>query len=388
MDTVRLLILIIFSFFASYTTADAEFLPKTIIQHEQEAYFIPGSRLQLVASLNDTKEIIEARCYFKTDADKNYLYSPMYLRSGDIYQCTIPALKTGSKILQYFFLIVNGQNQSVRSTPFLADELAGEIISPQNNTPVSPTLIYVHSELGYSLDQYPNITDVHVQMVSKHDLKELYGLRAGIYEESSIPATWNCANGYFGGFIYDIDTDSISPVKGFAPGLKKPVTFESTSTQSNLLLQSMSTEVISAENNIITNATVNTQGVDISGNNWTGYYSRTDNLAYETITSASIVQNGSYVEITTSKQGLGHHFTGTINSSGDMLIYDSYDGEDWSTHYGPATSLDIAIYDFIWRPTLSDPNPPLNYIILHRDCIVEPCHIIIPPIISPLLLGG
>lgn len=99
---------------------------------------------------------------------------------------------------------------------------------------------------------------------------------------------------------------------------------------------------------------------DIDGNNWSGYFRTTGYNNYQSIT-AVIHQSGDRVEIITSKSGLGHHLIGSINSIGHMLLYDQYDGEDWTTHYGPATSSKVAIYDYIC-PTCS----ALNVISLTR----------------------
>ncbi len=90
---------------------------------------------------------------------------------------------------------------------------------------------------------------------------------------------------------------------------------------------------------------------DVNGSNWSGYYAVTGTSTYIPIT-ASIYQSGSNVEVVTSKSGMGHRLSGTINSSGYMYMYDHYDGEIWTTHYGPATSSNVRLYDYVC-PTCS-----------------------------------
>ena len=75
--------------------------------------------------------------------------------------------------------------------------------------------------------------------------------------------------------------------------------------------------------------------------------------------------------------GIGQYFQGNIYSNGHMLLYDAYDNEDWTTHYGPATDSYIMIADFVRRPTLEDPSPPLNIIELKRSIPLGPIFLLL-----------
>ena len=172
----------------------------------------------------------------------------------------------------------------------------------------------------------------------------------GVYSQADIPDSSGVMQGFFGGFILNPVDKTVEPAQGSAPGLK-PLTVR----------QSLAAGIFSEKST--TRAA--TEPVNIAGNNWTGYFFRSDDRRLRDIT-ASISQNGTEVSITTSKSGLGHHLTGTINSYGDMLVYDSYDEEDWSTHYGPASYTQVKIYDYIWPPEAGEPVPPLNAITLYR----------------------
>lgn len=90
-------------------------------------------------------------------------------------------------------------------------------------------------------------------------------------------------------------------------------------------------------------------GPDLNGVNWAGFQDIKDYRAtgYQNI-AASIVHSGSTVQITTtSTLTYGHYFSGSINSSGHMLMYDSITGEDWTTFGGNASGNRIDLYDYV-----------------------------------------
>lgn len=96
------------------------------------------------------------------------------------------------------------------------------------------------------------------------------------------------------------------------------------------------------------NDTPHIVGPDLAGSNWSGYF-KNSRGAYEAII-ATITQNNSEIALVTSKSsGLGHSFHGKIYPNGDMLLYDDYDHEDWTTLYGPATSHSINIADYVFE---------------------------------------
>lgn len=89
-------------------------------------------------------------------------------------------------------------------------------------------------------------------------------------------------------------------------------------------------------------------GPDLNGN-WSGYLhiKDTGHEGHQNI-SADISHSGSSVDIiTTSTLDYGRRFSGTISSSGYMLVYDADRGEDWTTHYGNATTRQIDLYDYV-----------------------------------------
>jgi len=105
--------------------------------------------------------------------------------------------------------------------------------------------------------------------------------------------------------------------------------------------------------------------LDIRGS-WSGSFFRTDVLG-STPVNATISQDKDALSIRTDlPPGLANSFTGTITAGGDIRLTDGYDGETWTTYYGPATADFIKIADFIVPPSTENPHPPLHIIELRR----------------------
>ena len=95
--------------------------------------------------------------------------------------------------------------------------------------------------------------------------------------------------------------------------------------------------------------TVPVVGPSIYGSNWVGFLDlkNTQAQGYQNVT-ATIIQNGSAVQITTSSTLLyGRLFNGKINGSGYMKMYDSVTGEDWTTHRRNASTNQIELLDYV-----------------------------------------
>ncbi len=346
------------------STVHAELLPDTTIKHEAIPSFTADERVVIDVQVNDSEEITAARCYFRTDLDKRYLYVSMEYLGENNYQCFLPALSPGAQTVEYFFLIVNGSGQLIRSTPYLTSE-AGT--TEQQPAAVSSGVLNIYSELGDTEIGNTSIIDTQIHLMATPHSNQLYGLRAGVYEQIDIPESFGVMPGYFGGFILNPADNTIQPVKGFAPNMK-PHTMGKTSAATTLSddtgLQATSPQAEIVQKDTGTGRSSSDQ-VNIAGDDWVGYFNRTD-TSYKLYLTASVSQNGSQVSITTTKSGLGHHLSGIMNVYGDMLLYDSYDGEDWTTHHGPARSTHIRIYDYAWPFEDGQPIPPLNRIILSR----------------------
>ena len=178
-------------------------------------------------------------------------------------------------------------------------------------------------------------------------------MRAGLYSKEQIGA--EVAAGYFGSFRLDPKKVMIA-VKGYIV-IGRSDSISSLQEESAVARDTVVGESVSAP--------------DISGDGWTGYFWRSDLYAFNgtkiPVTATVTQTTDGLVSITTSKEGLGHYFEGNIDVTGQMLVYDAYDNEDWSTHDGPATDVSIEIEDYVVPPSLEHPDPPLNIIKLTRS---------------------
>lgn len=96
-------------------------------------------------------------------------------------------------------------------------------------------------------------------------------------------------------------------------------------------------------------------GPNLNGN-WAGYYkSRTGK--FENL-RATITHSGTRVVISTTKStGVARELIGRIDPIGKMLLYDSFDNEDWTTLFGPASANSINLADYVFLgSTIVDTN--------------------------------
>jgi len=106
-------------------------------------------------------------------------------------------------------------------------------------------------------------------------------------------------------------------------------------------------------------------GPNITGR-WNGEYFRTDRSSRTALT-ATIRQDGDAIWINTSKaEGRARSFTGTMDEDGEMSLTDAYDGQHWTSEYGPATTNRVVIGDYVERPSMEDPDPASYVLSLQR----------------------
>jgi hypothetical protein len=87
-------------------------------------------------------------------------------------------------------------------------------------------------------------------------------------------------------------------------------------------------------------------GPSLAGSDWAGTLDLY-NRGTQAVT-AIITQCGNRVLIqTTSTLEYGQALEGTISSSGHLLLIDQATQQDWTTHYGAASSTSIKLYDWV-----------------------------------------
>jgi hypothetical protein len=332
MNKIRLTWLtIIFTLFPLLVAAQPILSTKMV--YKTIPYFVSGQRITLDAMLTDDKGITTTRCYFRTAKDNAYVFVPMSQEGKNQFSCVLPALKEEVTQIEYLFLVVNGDRQVIRSKAEVVNLRVSDKIPAWQTPQESIDSITIFSELKAIDANTAPKADELLNYATVETTEERYGFIVDIYSTKQIPVEANAAEGYFGGFILDSPDKQPRPVRGYGIDLKSFI-----SPQSDILRDSAPGSVPQLK--------AAAKFPDIGGSDWSGFFETTDVNNYQGL-SATVNQSGGSISITTSKSGLGHYLVGSINSSGYMLLYDQYDGEDWTTHFGPATSTHIAIFDYI-----------------------------------------
>lgn len=329
-------------FFFTIRGAYAENSPETSVSHTPAHSFRPERRISIVATLADPAGIEEARCYFRYEPGAPYLFVEM-TRSGQGYGCELPAPAADVTRIEYRFLVVNGARQVIRTSSCLlvpAEDTAGEPTGESSRSPVPQRAV---SDIQIASDVHFGFDPGDPPTISESEARRRFGLKAGLYDKSN-DSTY--VYNYFGGFELDLGTRSIEPVKGYVqfPSLSPPSAEPAPDGSSSL-------STIEGYPNV-------------EGDDWAGYFYCTCGGDRIRVT-ANVSQDGGSVSIAiTSNRGCPGRdkFSGNMAADGDMVLFDRCDGEMWTTHYGPASSTYIPIYDYIC-PTCGD----LNVVKLYRD---------------------
>ena len=109
-------------------------------------------------------------------------------------------------------------------------------------------------------------------------------------------------------------------------------------------------------------------GQSIAGKNWTGSLYATDGTNRRSL-KATITQNRDAIVITTDLPGSGiaRRLTGTFDKSGKIRATDPYDGEIWSTFFGPAHGNYIKLADYSTRPVPGNGNDDFWILEISRN---------------------
>ncbi len=95
---------------------------QTGVVHGPPAYFVPGYRLQLDATVSDPAGVSVVRCYFKAAGEADYVFVPMTRTGGTskgvLYSGVLPAPTPGTKQVKYLFLVVNNNNNVIKTQTF------------------------------------------------------------------------------------------------------------------------------------------------------------------------------------------------------------------------------------------------------------------------------
>jgi hypothetical protein len=168
-------------FFALLQPANTAFAASaTHVKHKAIDYFMPDHRIRLEATVNDPKGVKVVRAYFKAGAQADYLFVPMEAQKGmsDTFVATLPAIKKGNDTLQYLFLVVNNDNQVVKTNPFSVKEKdVTEAPSWQMVKPDGQIQLYTE------LDKMPSVASTYSDSVALNAVESSarFGVVASLY---------------------------------------------------------------------------------------------------------------------------------------------------------------------------------------------------------------
>jgi hypothetical protein len=353
-------------------------VPQTHLVHSFASFFLENSSFPLEVNVYDPAGITEVRCYFRFDSSGPFVYSEMTGGKDAAFTTTLPAAIASVQKIEYIFLVVNGQKQAIISSLFTlnkADTGNRTVISSQH-----PDKKYYH--LLADIEGAETVKDFLLQpstaKISRVSPQKHYGVLAGLYSKEQIGC--EVAEGYFGAFRLDAQ-NKIMPIKGYIVLRHSCDSFMPQKQQALAQGEIASFPATTGDDEVIS-------APDIAGDNWKGYFWRSDFWAgtFVPITATVTQTKEGVVTLITSKEGIGHDFSGNIDITGHMVMTDSFDNEVWSTFEGPATEVYIKIEDYVEPPSLPDkPDPPRYLIKLTRAPKPQPPPAIIQAI-SLLLL--
>jgi hypothetical protein len=87
-----------------------------------EGKYIPGFRIQLDVEIQESTDLLAARCYFKTKQDQNFAFTDLFNQGGGKFKAVLPAPWINSKAVEYLFVAVDKDKQVTRTPLFVLEE--------------------------------------------------------------------------------------------------------------------------------------------------------------------------------------------------------------------------------------------------------------------------
>jgi hypothetical protein len=84
--------------------------------------YIPGFRINLDVEIQNSEDLLAARCYFKTKQDKNFAFTDLFDQGDGKYKAVLPAPWVNSEAVEYLFVTVDPEKKVTRSDLFVIEE--------------------------------------------------------------------------------------------------------------------------------------------------------------------------------------------------------------------------------------------------------------------------
>lgn len=165
-------------------SAQADEIPAIKIKHKPIKYYVPEKRIRLETKVKSKGDISKVRCYFKGDAQADYVFVPMAPGQEGAYEVILPAPSKNSKGITYLFLVVTGDNSVVRTQEYSVSKSDQDQI-PSWQKVESKDDIHVSTELATKPESIEGFTDSIIVDVVESAVRFGY-VAEGIYISSKI----------------------------------------------------------------------------------------------------------------------------------------------------------------------------------------------------------
>ena len=159
----------------------------TEVKHKPIKYFIPGHRIALEAKVTDESGVKLVRCYFKADEQAEHVFVPMTMTDGQEYRAILPAPADYAQKIRYLFLVVNVNQQVVKTQAFLMEKAADVTDPPAWQETSTTDELPVYTELSQPPETVPGFSDSVKTDAVESSLR--FGMVAGIYSSSATAST-------------------------------------------------------------------------------------------------------------------------------------------------------------------------------------------------------
>ncbi len=156
----------------------------TEVKHKSIKHFVSGNRIALDAKVSDEAGIKLVRCYFKADEQAEYVFVPMVEINGQKYQAILPAPADYAEQIQYLFLVVNLDQQVVKTQPFMVKKTVEEKEAPAWQEVEDKEELSIYTELSKPPEEIAGFSDSLTIDAVESSLR--FGMVAGgIYSASA-----------------------------------------------------------------------------------------------------------------------------------------------------------------------------------------------------------
>ena len=172
---------------ASPARLSAASIPVTTeVKHKPIKYFVSGHRIALDAKVTDESGVKLVRCYFKADEQAEYVFVPMTMGDGQEYRAILPAPADYAEKIRYIFLVVNVNQQVVKTQSFMVEKADHGTKPPAWQEVGETGDVSVYTEVAQPPETMAGFSDSVTVDAVESSLR--FGMVAGIYSASATAA--------------------------------------------------------------------------------------------------------------------------------------------------------------------------------------------------------